>query len=318
MNGGYLMVKKELISVIIPCFNSERWLRDTLDSVFKQSYPVIEVIVVDDGSTDNSKDIISNYNHPITYIYQKNQGPSVARNVGIQNARGDYIAFLDSDDLWDENKLYQQVDYLEKNKDVALVFSNVRVIDEKSNYVYTHFNKIPQQKGELIKAFFLGKIGMNTPTIVARKVAIDSIGGVDESLPMREDHHFLMRMAENYSIYHFKEPLVSRRMNEGSLSQGIKAERVLPLFEPFIRKSVEEFPQLTKYRKNAFAKIYMLTSKGYWRISDYKKSIKYILKAIYYNPLVVRNYFMLILVLFHVEYENFTLIKRKLKNKIRN
>jgi glycosyltransferase involved in cell wall biosynthesis len=307
------MVKRPLVSVVIPCFNSERWLNETLDSVFSQTYSNIEVIVVDDGSVDNTKNIVLNYNKQMTYVYQQNKGPAVARNIGIKKANGEYIAFLDSDDLWEENKLSKQVSYLEKNKDISLVFSNVKVINSDGTYLYTRYKKVSKEKEKLIKAFFMGEIGMNTPTIVARKTALDSIGGFDESLPMREDHYLLMTMAEKFSIHHFDEPLASIRINEGSMSRTAELDRIFSLYEPFVLKSIKRFPYIAKCKRLAFSNINMSVSRSYWKLGYYQKSINNILKAIYYKPLKLRNYVYLILTFCRLDYNNFISIKMKLK-----
>ncbi|NMA75367.1 MAG: glycosyltransferase [Bacteroidales bacterium] len=311
------MSNNPLVSVIIPCFNSEKWIIETLDSVRNQSYSNIEIIIVDDGSTDNTRYLVNEYGKDIIYLYQENKGPSAARNLGIKNAQGKYVAFLDSDDLWESHKLLEQISFLEKNSDVALVFSNVKVIDEGGNYLYTHYNQVPTEKRELITAFFMGKIGMNTPTIVVRKEAVDSVGGFDESLPMREDHFFLMSMADRYSIKHFKEPLVRRRINEGSMSDSVEMGKAFKLFEPFVNKSVKQFPYLGKYKRHAMAKINMAAGTGYWKHGDFNNSVKSMLKAIWLNPFKIRNYISIVFALVRVKYDCFLKVKMKLKTIIR-
>lgn len=102
-------MNKPTVSVVIPCYNGAKFLRETLDSVLAQTYPVLEVLVIDDGSTDDSAAIAESYGSPIRVIRQPNQGESVARNRGIDEAKGDWIAFLDADDLWNPNKIFKQI-----------------------------------------------------------------------------------------------------------------------------------------------------------------------------------------------------------------
>lgn len=111
------------ISVVIPCYNAAPWLRQTLDSVLSQTCPPHEVIVVDDGSTDESARIAGGFGSPVRVIQQENQGESVARNRGIEEASGDWIAFLDADDVWEPMKLEMQVKLLEQPQQVACVHS---------------------------------------------------------------------------------------------------------------------------------------------------------------------------------------------------
>lgn len=312
------MKELPLVSVIIPCFNSEKWLSETLSSVFNQTYTNIEVIVVDDGSIDNTKKIVLNHSKKIFYYYQKNKGPSAARNLGIKKSKGEYIAFLDSDDLWEKNKLSKQISYLENNKDVHLVFSNVTIMNEKGDRLYIHSNEVPSERKEIIKKFFMGQITMNTPTIVARKDSVLNIGGFDEELPLREDHFFLMIMAHNYKLFHFKEPLVNRRVNQQSMSNSINVEKIFKLNEPFLEKSLAEFPYLSKCSKDVYSKLNSAAGRGYWKIGNHIKSIKYMIKAIYYTPFKVRNYIFLFLVFFRFKHKQLENIKLKLRTKYKS
>lgn len=109
------------VSVVIPCYNGATFLRETLDSVLAQTYPVMEVLVIDDGSTDDSATIAESYGPPIRVIRQPNQGESVARNRGIDEARGDWIAFLDADDLWFEDKLHKQIAFTKIHPEIRCV-----------------------------------------------------------------------------------------------------------------------------------------------------------------------------------------------------
>lgn len=116
------MNKKEpTVSVIIPSYNSAFYLLETLDSVLLQSYQDFEIILVDDGSTDNTKEVIQPYLKYINYVYQENKGPAPARNTGIRGARGKYIAFNDSDDSWLPQKLAIQIDYFQNHPEIGLV-----------------------------------------------------------------------------------------------------------------------------------------------------------------------------------------------------
>lgn len=112
---------KPTVSVVIPCYNGAKYLRETLDSVLAQTYQVLEVLVIDDGSTDDSAAIAESYGPPIRMIRQPNQGESIARNRGIEEAKGDWIAFLDADDLWLPSKIEQQIRFLEENDEVLCI-----------------------------------------------------------------------------------------------------------------------------------------------------------------------------------------------------
>jgi glycosyltransferase involved in cell wall biosynthesis len=120
------MKKNQLISIIIPVFNGQSYLTDAINSIIKQKYRPIEIIVVDDGSTDGSAELIRSFNTTIKYHYQTNSGTAAARNFGIHSAKGSFFAFLDQDDLWVENKLILQVSAFENDAGLDAVFGQVK------------------------------------------------------------------------------------------------------------------------------------------------------------------------------------------------
>ncbi|GAB4438348.1 MAG: glycosyltransferase family A protein [Anaerolineae bacterium] len=111
----------ESVSVIIPVYNGEQYLAEAIDSVLAQTRPPGEIIVVDDGSTDGSAEVVAAYGEPVRYLRQANQGPSSARNFGVEQAKGELLAWLDQDDLWEPDKLERQIAYLEQNKNCEAV-----------------------------------------------------------------------------------------------------------------------------------------------------------------------------------------------------
>ena len=125
------MIDYPTVDVIIPVYNRERFISHTLDSVLSQTYRNVEIVIVDDGSTDRSAEIIEPYlrHNNVKYIQQENQGPAAARNAGIVSCSGDLIAFLDSDDLWLPTKLEKQVDFLMRNPAIPLVHTSRSDID---------------------------------------------------------------------------------------------------------------------------------------------------------------------------------------------
>src|SRR5712672_3418309 len=128
MNAFPARTHTPLVSVVIPAYNCARVIGDALDSVVDQNYPALEVLVVDDGSTDETCDVVARYGSAVTLIKQRNAGAAVARNEGMRRARGKYVALLDADDLWLPGKLQLQVDYLERNPDVAMSCTRWRLL----------------------------------------------------------------------------------------------------------------------------------------------------------------------------------------------
>ena len=120
-----------LVSVVIPAYNSGKFVAQAVESVLAQTYAPFEIIVVDDGSTDETKDVLGRFNGQINYIHQANSGPSAARNAGIRVARGAYICFLDADDLWTPDRLAVQMAFMQANHSIGLLFSDHEEFDEK-------------------------------------------------------------------------------------------------------------------------------------------------------------------------------------------
>ncbi|SUC45396.1 Chondroitin polymerase [Providencia stuartii] len=130
-----------LVSVVIPCYNSENWIAKAIQSIDNQTFKNIEIIIVDDGSTDNSVNVIKNIkiSLPILIINQENSGPSLARNNGVKYAKGDYIAFLDADDEWHPDKIQTQLDALDLNNKKNFCLSDCILIDANNSLIKKTF-----------------------------------------------------------------------------------------------------------------------------------------------------------------------------------
>jgi glycosyltransferase involved in cell wall biosynthesis len=173
---------KPLVSVIVPVYNCERYLGFGIQSILEQDYHPFEVIVVDDGSTDNSGNIARSFKE-VHYIYQPNQGVAVARNVGIAAAQGEFIAFLDADDLWAPNKLSVQVDYLLKNPQVGYTLVKMHNFLEPGV-------RWPSWLGEEVSE--ADEYCYSLSTLVVRKSVFDEIGVFDPRFRIGEDTDWLI------------------------------------------------------------------------------------------------------------------------------
>ncbi len=122
-----------LVTCIIPAFNREKYIAEAIDSVLDQTYGNIEIIVIDDGSTDNTSEIVKSFNSKVKYFYQPNSGASAARNSGILKAAGDFISFLDSDDLWEKNKISLQMECFKNNPGIDICLCNTKIFQRKRN-----------------------------------------------------------------------------------------------------------------------------------------------------------------------------------------
>lgn len=222
------------ISVIIPAYNCAQYIIETIESVKAQTYPYIEIIIVDDGSTDNTLNIIRPYisNNSIKYFRQSNKGPSSARNRGILLSTGDVIAFLDADDHWLPDKLQQSIDFMEQSKfdwictsmvkEMPNGGSIIKAIPPDSWVLNYNTKEIKQLKKGL---FFFSDIPVHTPTIVARKKCFDKAGLFDESILIGEDTDLWLRFEEmGFAGGYLDKPLTIYRYNPNSITKRRKVD----------------------------------------------------------------------------------------------
>lgn len=279
----------EKITIIIPAYNSSQYLNDALESVVNQRLPDYEIIVVDDGSTESEnkrlKEILANYDHA-KLATKKNGGAASARNFGAKNATGKYLAFLDSDDIWLENKINSQLQILKNDNDVGLVVGNIVVADDKLKVKYKAYKYIPDDGQSAIRDFFQGRIVMNTPTILLRREIFEENGGFPEDLQYREDHYFLMMIAKSSKIVCDEKCLTVRRERAGSLSSVGDVYTELGKHTPFWIKSQQQFPFLNieQAKKNLLIKLFI-----FYLRNDRKKDIE---KITSYIESVDKKYFI--------------------------
>lgn len=218
-----MMEKTPLVSVVIPAYNSERYLEEALASVFLQTYAPYEVIVVDDGSTTKGvARVCGRYQKMLKYIWQENKGLSGARNTGILNSGGEYLAFLDSDDSWLPEKLKKQVRYYEelnvRGVLAGLVYTGVQECCEDGSFLYNFLWKSAGPSYEkLLLADFIAYGGSS---VMVKRCVLDDVGLFDEALRCAEDYDLWLRIAKKYPLYSINECLVKFRNTRGSLSKN--------------------------------------------------------------------------------------------------
>lgn len=202
------MISKPLISIIIPFYNSEKTIVSTLQSVVEQTYKNIEILLINDGSTDESltmvKSFISNHeNFKISLFEQKNKGVSAARNSGIVNSKGDFIAFLDSDDFWKPQKLERQLEIFSKYSQVDLLATN-RNGEKFDHFLFLKFERVTRISGKIL----LYKNFLLTPTVLLKREIINSVGLFNENFKFSEDYEFFLRCSKKHNCFLLNESLV--------------------------------------------------------------------------------------------------------------
>jgi len=210
-----------LVSIVIPAFNNAEYIEQTVQSALDQTYLNIEVIVVDDGSTDNTLEILKVFEDKIRIIAQDNGGPASARNAGIKESRGEYIAFLDGDDLFFDNKIEIQMNIFESYGQIALIYSNIQKIDEEDVPLKTEYKR-RRPTGDIFKRLFR-KNRIPLSTVIVKKSALDEVGLFDEDpeLISVEDYDLWLRFAARFPAYYTSRTLVKYRIHSQGISRNI-------------------------------------------------------------------------------------------------
>jgi len=205
-----------MVSVIIPTYNSVKCIRRAIDSVLAQTYSDYEIIVVDDGSTDNTAQVVKSYGGKVRYIYQENAGVSVARNTGIAAAKGQWIAFLDADDEWLPEKLKKQMELLARCSELVWCATNYYQSDGKSRKPRISVSSLEKALAgrEYIENYFAEaarkRCHIGTPTVVVHRTVFEDLGGFEPGRAAGEDFDMWCRIAFHYPRVGFiSSPLVT-------------------------------------------------------------------------------------------------------------
>jgi glycosyltransferase involved in cell wall biosynthesis len=280
------------VTVVIPTYNRAEMVKDAIKSVLNQTYTDFDIVVVDDGSTDNTKESANSFKDPrIKYIFQENMGVSASRNTGIRAAASEYVSFLDSDDIYLESSLEKIIRTLTKYPSVGWVYGD--------SYAYGKSRK-PRIRSsscetsrviepiEQVRALLSDIITLSTVT--AKRTCLEEIGGFNEDLWFCEDYYFLIRMAKKYHSFYIKEPLIYYRLHSGqtsNVSNKPGKERAFPLILDEVFKDPGIAPLCEDLKRETLCHFY-----GIWMVRSWygvnMKMVRYYLKeAIKSYPKVI-------------------------------
>nr|VFJ75072.1 MAG: Glycosyltransferase involved in cell wall bisynthesis [Candidatus Kentron sp. FW] len=229
------MKKSPLVSIIIPCYNHGRFVAEAIESALGQSHSPVEVIVVDDGSTDDSARIISGFADRVLFLQQENLGPSVARNTGFRASKGEFIAFLDADDLYEEDFIARLLAVFEQDPECIAVYCTTRSISEDGQWIPTKNRFLFPPPEEVYSQLLLGQFILMQFTL-ARRAGYEKAGLFDPRFRNGEDWEILLRIARTGKVVGIPEPLTRRRVVPGSLSRGITLREYHDLCLTILRK----------------------------------------------------------------------------------
>jgi len=285
------------VSIVIPTYNRSAYILEALESILAQTYDDYEIIVIDDGSTDDTREVLGPMieNGTLLYVYQENRSPSAARNHGIHLAKGKYIAFLDSDDIFLPSKLEKQVLFLDKNPGIAFVHSWYSKFDDAGNHLGTRDTS--RFSGWVYPEILLTwSVLMAVPCMMVRAEVLAEVGGFDEKVFWGEDLDIWRRITLRYPIDLVPEVLTKVRVHPGNISKS--DTKPIVYFEKYLHRAFEDDPNLSPiFKRRAWAKLY--TNTGHNLLGEDTPEFislirEFSLKAIAKWPLTLGAYFGLL------------------------
>ena len=257
-------------SVIIPAYNRERFIGECVRSALEQRYPAEEVIVVDDGSTDRTRQVVRDVPGASTVRYQnqENQGPSVARNYGASLAKGDWLAFLDADDVWKPDKLSIQAEYVRKHPEAAMFWCDVEYIDESGGAL-----EPVDWKDRLSPLMFNRPMCPVPSVVILRKDVFALLGGFNPLMRCYEDGEFFMRVAAQFPIHFIDRVLVRYRCHPSQLHRNVRARATSwPFMYQLLAEHWRDDPAKQTTLLKVSASIHTYLGKHFLRAGNYREA----------------------------------------------
>jgi glycosyltransferase involved in cell wall biosynthesis len=273
---------KHSVAVIIPCYNSSKYIRKTLDSVLNQDYKYLEIVAIDDGSTDETREILESYLPEIRILSHPdyaNRGPAASQNLGITQTKSDLIAFLDHDDFWYPIKVEEQVKIFEKNPEVGVVYTNGYAVDENDKILFKLFPDNFQEENICGKILLKGYIKSES-SIMVRREMFRQVGLFKTNL-LAADHDLYVRLSEVAKFYYIPDPLIAYLKHTGQLSSERK------MWEDgftILKEACQRYPYGANLKRKRLAVLYYHLAQHDWRNGDYFRSSRNYLLAGLLDP----------------------------------
>lgn len=279
-----------LVSIIVPVYNGEKHIRETLDSILAQTISNFEVIMVNDGSKDQSANIISEFllDSRLHYIEQTNAGVAEARNTGIRAAKGEYIALLDQDDIWKPEKLALQLNYFDQHPKCALVHSQIGFINETGEPLPTpEWAWVSETYGDSLKILFEHN-RIATFTVLFRKSVLENIGGFRENFAPSDDWDLWLRIADQYELGFIPQISGSYRIHANNESRNLIRMQLaeVSVIENFLCEFLGTKKKIdSQTKKTKLFQLYCETAELFEHKNQPDTSVKYWKKALSQKPL---------------------------------
>ena len=272
-----------LVSVVIPNYNYARYLRAAVDSVLEQTYREIEIIVVDDGSTDGSRKILDSYGERVQTIFQRNQGVSAARNNGVKASRGEFIAFLDADDSWLPSKIEKQVQCLKWDMSIGLVHVGVVEIDAAGNVIRELLDGGAGDVWRDLLMFSSRGIFGGGSGVMMRREIFDEAGGFDPQLSTSADWDLYFQVSSRHKVGFISEVLLRYRIHQSNMHSniGLMEHDMIIAYKKAFRSAS---PEIASVRRRAYGSLHQNLAGSYFASREFRAFARHSLKSLVFDP----------------------------------
>ncbi|HQU91579.1 MAG TPA: glycosyltransferase family A protein [Pyrinomonadaceae bacterium] len=275
----------DTVSVVIPTYNYGRFIGEAVESVLAQTLLPVEVIVVDDGSTDETEGVVGSFaERGVRYVRQENAGVCAARNRGVAESSGELIAFLDADDIWEPTKLERQVAKFVEDPEVGLVHCGMREFDSQTSETITlHLDGGEDGVAENLLLWDGPVVVGPGGTIVVRRKAFEDVGGFDPRMKVGEDWDFCYRVARKYKVGFVAEPLVNYRSHGAAAHHNVdNMERGMAIF--YEKAFDTEDADVLALKDRALGNYHKVMSGSYFQAGRFGKFASHAVRSIVHRP----------------------------------
>lgn len=269
-----------MVSIILPTYNRAEYLGEAISSVFGQSFSNFELIVVDDGSTDRTSRLVKQFCDPrLIYLHQSNKGRSAARNYGLTKAVGAYIAFLDSDDVYLEGKLEQQVAYLDEHPEFGMVYTSAYCIDSDGNLLDEQPYFAHAEGNIYAQIAFFQPLTITLPTVMVRREVLGAVGYFDEAMERFEDTDLWRRIAKRYPVGAINVPTCRLRTHKDNALTAQDPKRIRKAVDYYVAKVFREDADIDRnFLRDGACRLYEYYAKALLSIPGWRNHGIYMLK----------------------------------------
>jgi glycosyltransferase involved in cell wall biosynthesis len=271
------------VSVVVPTYNYGRFITEAIEGALRQTHQPTEVIVVDDGSTDDTEVRVKAFNGAVRYLRQENLGVCAARNRGVAESVGEFIAFLDADDIWEPTKIEKQLEKFTEDPEIGLVHCGMREFDSETGQTLKLFHE--GQEGWVANELLLWErpaVNVSGSAVMVSREAFDAVGGFDTRQMVAEDWDFCYRVAKEFKVGFVRGSLVNYRSHRAAAHRNVhEMERGMTLF---YEKAFANGDDVLRLKKRALGNFHRVIAGSYFQAGHFREFATHALKSLWHRP----------------------------------